>query len=120
MIVLAWFQITVGVALAGLWGMLLATRQVPQITAGNRDIWFHLTAEAVTAAALIAGGVHLLASATGTATVLSGVALGALLYTTINSAGYYADRGDWSVVAMFAALALATAVAVAGLLTTLG
>lgn len=39
------------------------------------------------------------------------VALGLLLYTTINSAGYYAQSGEAPVVAMFAVLTVATVAA---------
>ena len=46
----AWFDIAVGAAIAGLWTMLLATRQIPEIAEGRTDIWFHITAELVTAA----------------------------------------------------------------------
>ena len=40
---------------------------------------------------------------------VSALALGALLYTTVDSPGYYADRGDRTTVAMFAVLTAATA-----------
>lgn len=116
MAIVGWLQIGVGVAIVGLWTMLLATRQVPQIPAGNRDIWFHLTAELLTAALLIAAGAWLLSTGTDAARLLSAFALGALLYTTINSPGYYADRGEWPTVAMFAVLMAGTAAAAITLL----
>lgn len=47
---------------------------------------------------------------------LAALALGALVYTTINSAGYYADLGQWPVVAMFTALTVATGAATVVLL----
>lgn len=103
----AWFQTVVGVAIAGLWVMLLATSQVPEITAGEIEIWFHLVAELVTAGLLITAGWAWLRVEEG-ARSRSLLALGALLYTTVNSAGYYADGGQWPIVAMFLAVALAT------------
>ena len=109
--VIGWSQVVVGVAIIGLWATLLATRQVPQILAGNRDIWFHLTAELLTAALLVGAGIWLLTSGGEGASLLSMLALGALLYTTINSPGYYADRDDWPAVTMFVVLAAATATA---------
>ena len=105
---LAWFEVTVGVAIAGLWTGLLATGQVPEIAAAQRDIWFHLGAEFLTAGLLVAGGVALLRRAPH-ARRLAAVGLGALLYTTVNSAGYYADDGAWAIVAMFLVLAAVTA-----------
>ena len=108
MVLVGWFEIVVGLAIAGLWASLLLTRQVPQIAEGRRDILFHLGAELLTAVLLVvAGGAVLLAGGQG-ATVLAALAGGALLYTTINSPGYYADLGQWPVVAVFAVLAAAT------------
>lgn len=104
-----WFEIGVGVAIAALWTVLLATGQVPELAQGRRDIRFHLAAEYLTAALLVGAGVAVLATAGATATLLAAVAAGALLYTTINSAGYYADLGQWAVVAMFTVLTVATA-----------
>lgn len=113
-----WFEIVVGASVVSLWTMLLVTRQVPQIAAGQRDIWFHLTAELLTALLLVVGGVLLLSDGDDTAGAVSAVALGALLYTTINSPGYYADRGETAMVGIFATLALATLTAVLVLLAT--
>lgn len=103
-----WFEIGVGVAIAGLWTVLLLTGRVPELDEGRRDILFHLGAEYLTAALLVGAGVAVLVTARSTATLLAAVAAGALLYTTINSPGYYADLGDWAMVAMFAVLAVAT------------
>ena len=116
MAVAGWFQIGVGIAIVGLWSMLVATRQVPQIAEGKCDIWFHLVAELLTAVALIVGGVWLLVAGTTGARTLSAVALGALLYTAVNSPGYYADRGDWATVAMFGVLVAGTTAAAITLL----
>lgn len=111
----AWFELVVGVAIAGLWVALIVTAQVPEIPAGEIEIWFHLLAEFVTAGLLITAGLASL-RAEGKARNRSLLALGALLYTTVNSAGYYAGGGEWPIVAMFVALALATAGAALSLL----
>jgi hypothetical protein len=104
--VVGWFQFLVGVAMLGLWARLLATGGVPEIEAGQRDIWFHVAAEAIAAVALIIGGLALFRSGGAARFVLSAFACGALLYTSVNSAGYYADRGEWGPVGMFGLLAL--------------
>lgn len=108
-----WFEIATGVAIAGLWAMLLATGQVPELTEGRRDILFHIGAELLTALLLVAAGIAVLTVGTQVATVLAALAAGSLLYTTINSPGYYADLGEWVVVAMFTVLAAATVATVA-------
>jgi hypothetical protein len=46
------------------------------------------------------------------------VALGALLYTVVNSSGYFAEAGVWAMVAVFGLLALLSLAAVTRLLTT--
>jgi hypothetical protein len=56
----AWFQIAVGVLMVAVWAGLLTVGEVEEIEAGQIDIWFHLTAELLTAALLFAGGVALL------------------------------------------------------------
>ena len=106
---IGWFQIVTGVAIAGLWSVLLATGEVPELTEGRLDILFHLGAEFLTALLLIAAGTAVLRVGSQVAVVLSALAAGSLLYTTINSAGYYADLGQWPVVAMFMVLAAVTA-----------
>ncbi len=58
--VLAAYQVGVGGALAGLWVLLLATGQVPEVAEGLRSIWFHIAAEATTAALLLLAGLALL------------------------------------------------------------
>ncbi len=116
MTVIAGYQIVVGIAMVGLWTVLLATRQVPEIPAGDREIWFHLAAELVTAALLIvAGAASLVDSA---AKIPSAVALGALLYTTIASPGYYAERREWPPVILFGVLAISAVAAGTTLLMT--
>lgn len=111
MTAVAWFQIAAGTAMLGLWAMLLATRQVPELTEGRVEIRYHLAAEALTALALVIAGIAVLAAGGTAATRLSALALGALLYTTVNSAGYYAQRREWAVVGLFGALTVAAGAA---------
>ena len=103
-----WFEIVIGVGVAGLWATLLATHQVPEVAEGRRDIWFHIGAEILTAALLIAAGIAVLTLGSQAAAVVAAIGLGALAYTTINSPGYYADLGQWLTVAMFGLLTAAT------------
>lgn len=113
---LGWFQLVVGAAMIVLWTALLVTGQVPELAAGQRDILFHLLAELLAATALLVAGAAVLRRHRR-ATMLSAFALGALLYTAVNSSGYYADSGDWAAVGMFGVLAL---VALALFLRVLG
>jgi peptidoglycan/LPS O-acetylase OafA/YrhL len=108
----AWFQIIVGMAVAALWVVLLATGQVPEVTAGRVDIWFHIAAESAMALLLLTAGVAALRRV-AVARLLSSLALGLLLYSAVSSPGYYAERGDWLVVAAFAVVVAAAAACVA-------
>ena len=107
----AWFQIIVGASIAALWVVLLATGQVPELDAGMRGIWFHLVAEFALAGLLLGAGLSLLRGSSR-GRLLTPLALGALGYSAINSPGWYADRGEWGVVAMFVVVVAATVAAV--------
>ena len=116
------FQLIVATAMLSLWAVLLITGQVPEVEQGRTDIWFHLGAEVVTASLLMIAGIALLRSTspsgpTARSRLLSAFALGALLYTAINSAGYYAELGEWPAVAMFGLLTIATIVGIVRLLS---
>lgn len=104
-----WFVILVcigiGLAIVGLWTMLIVRRQVPELQAGLPSIRFHIAAEIGAALVLVTGGVAL-AVGTPWAEGLAAAGLGATLYSTVNSPGYYADRSEWPTVRMFAGLTL--------------
>jgi hypothetical protein len=59
---------------------------------------------------LIVAGMALRRGTSSRASLLSACASGALLYTAVNSAGYYAELGDWPPVVMFGVLAVSTVV----------
>lgn len=105
-----WYPIVVaalmGVALLGLWASLVARRAVPELTAGLPSIRFHIGAEVVTAATLLAGAAWLMVGDGPAARLVAAASLGAVAYSTINSPGYYADRGERAVVLMFGVLAI--------------
>jgi peptidoglycan/LPS O-acetylase OafA/YrhL len=103
-----WFLVVVGASIALLWVVLLGAGQVPEVTEGRVDIWFHIAAELGAAALLVGAGVATLRRAPH-ARLLAAMAIGALAYTIVNSAGYYAEQGDWAMVAMFGLLGAVTA-----------
>jgi hypothetical protein len=104
---------TCGIAMVAMWATSLLRDQVPEVHAG-RAIWFHVTAELATAAALVACAVGLVASdASFPWRAACAAALGALLYTVTQSPGYFVDRREWPMVAVFALLALLTLPALA-------
>jgi hypothetical protein len=105
----------VGLAMLGLWTVLVARGQVPELDEGKPSIRFHIAAEVLTGVSLIAGAVGLWSGASW-GPVVAAAALGAALYSCIASPGYYADRGERGPLLMFGALSL---VVVAALITVL-
>jgi hypothetical protein len=113
------FSIFVGVLMIGQWTFSLASRKVPEIVTETRAIGFHLAAEFLTAAVLIVAGIALLAqSLLGYPLAL--LALGMLVYTSINSAGYFAQRGQWLVVMMFGGILILAFASIYQLFNSLG
>ena len=105
--IVGWGQVIVGTAIAALWLLLLVTDQVPEVDEGRISIWFHITAELLLATVLIAAGLALLRRR-ARARLLSALALGALGYSAVNSPGWYAERGEWAMVGLFALVVCAT------------
>lgn len=95
--------LAIGLLMVGQWVFFLLSGQVPELKTEPRAIRFHLAAEFLTAGALVAAGLGLLLGA-GWGRSLYLVAAGMLLYTLVNSPGYFAQRGQWALVGMFAVL----------------
>jgi hypothetical protein len=101
----AMFGIFVGVMIAVQWAFFLAAGAVPELETEPRAIAFHIAAEAMLALTLVAGGWGVLRGAGwGQAVLLA--ALGMLAYSAVNSAGYFAELGQWVFVGMFALILL--------------
>jgi hypothetical protein len=102
------FSLAVGVLMIGQWTVTLLRKQVAGPDAGisgrgKLEMAFHYVAEFTTALLMIVAGIGLL---TGTewGRVLFFVSIGMLIYTVINSPGYFAQKGQWPAVLMFALL----------------
>jgi hypothetical protein len=93
------------------WTFFLITDQVPELQTEPLAIGFHLVAEVVTAAALLISGFALLRGVAW-APGISLAAHGMLIYTVVNSSGYFAESGTWPPVIMFAVLLVLASVSV--------
>jgi hypothetical protein len=89
------------------WGISLVTRQVPEVQTEPFRIYFHLVAEFSTAISLIVAGIGLFKNCSWARTTYM-VAAGMLLYSVIVSPGYFAQQGQWAMVALFALLLIFT------------
>ncbi len=107
---IAYYCIAVGALMGIQWLFFLATGNVPELETEPLAIGFHLVAELATAVALILAGIGLLRRASRALPVTL-LALGMLLYTVINSAGYFAEQGVWVMVSMFGVLLILTLLA---------
>jgi hypothetical protein len=105
------FSITVGGMMILQWIFFLAAGQVPELQTAPWEIAHHITAEMLTALVLIASGAGLLKK-TGWARTTTLLGLGMVIYSSINSAGYFAQSGQWVFVVMFAVLIVLAIVAV--------
>ncbi len=95
-----WYSFVIGFSMVGMWTFFVVSNQVPELSSGSAQIFFHLFAEFLTAAFLIVSGISLLKKMSFSFHLFL-VSLGMLLYTVIVSAGYYVDLGQWTMVAMF-------------------
>ena len=106
------FAIVVGVGMIGQWLLFLTTGQVPELETEPLRIRFHLAAEFLTALALLIAGAALLTDQPW-GRWLYLLAAGMLLYTVIVSPGYFAEKGQWAFVAMFAVVFVLALIAIA-------
>ena len=97
------YAIVVGFAMIGHWSYSIVRKQVPEFETEPIHIILHIVAEFITAAALLASGFGLLFDTCwGLEAYL--VAVGMLFYTMIYSPGYFAQKGKWPMVGLFAVL----------------
>lgn len=111
MVFAAVFSIVVGAGMVVQWLFFYASGRIVELKTEPIRIGFHLAGEMLTASALLAGGIGLLLELTWARPLLL-LALGMLVYTAIVSPGYFAQKGEWAFVWMFALLLL-LAIAVA-------
>ncbi len=108
MIFAATYAISVGVLMIVQWALTAARDRIPDPTVsafgrGRRELIFHWVAESVTSISLVVAGIALLLQRNWAPRIYL-LAMGMLLYTAINSAGYFAQRREWPMVAVFGAL----------------
>jgi hypothetical protein len=101
------YSIIVGISMIAMWIMFYVTGSIPELATEPARILLHIIAEFVTAVALLTGGWGLLTlKAWGYQVYM--LATGALVYTVIQSSGYFIDNGELGLVCMFAVLLVLT------------
>ena len=99
----AWYGILVGWLMIVQWGFSIVSGGVLEFKTAPWEIAFHLAAEMSTALMLIVGGIAALKSVHRAEQILL-IGLGMVIYSEIVSPGYFAQLGQWALVAMFALL----------------
>src|SRR5689334_5712037 len=107
----SWYGISIGILIILQWIFFLATGSVPEFHTTPWAIGFHMTAELLLALALLLSGLATLRSKPWGEKALL-VALGMAIYSEINSPGYFAQLGQWALVAMFGVLLLGARISV--------
>jgi len=96
-------SLVIGLGMVGQWLFFLLTNNVPEIQTAPVSISFHLTIELLTALILISV-FFLLRETTEKKRYFAVYGQGMLGYTVVNSAGYFAQSGDWMFLIMFSLL----------------
>lgn len=99
------YNIVVGISIIGLWLMLFFTDQIPELETEPYGIGFHIAIETIMAIVFIVSGLALLKE-WKYSKYLFVFSTGMLVYSAINSSGYYADAGNLAMVLMFSILVL--------------
>lgn len=106
------FSAVMAALLLGTWFVLLGTGQVAELSTRPFSTWSLLAAEFATAGFLLAGATGVLYRRAWAGRVLL-VALGMLLYTTVNTIGVSAEQGIWPAAIWMALVAAGAAVLIA-------
>ena len=96
------FMMAMGLSIIGMWLMFYFTRKIPELTTEPNRIIMHLAAEYITAIFLIVASCGLLGRARWGRKVAF-FSLGMLMYTLIQSPGYFMHKGEAAYVLMYSA-----------------
>ena len=97
---IGYLYIIIGIGIIGLWIMLLITKQVPEIETAFFEILLHIIIETIMGFLCIASG-YFYFKQRRYFKELCLITNGFLIYSVINSSGYYIQSGDFFLVIMF-------------------
>ena len=99
------YALIVGIGMIGQWTFFYFQNEIPELVTEPIRIGFHLTAELITAIMLMTSGFAVLFG-WKFSDWLFPLSIGMLFYTAIVSPGYFAQKGQWPFVWMFAVIIL--------------
>lgn len=98
--VIAFYSFFLGISVIGMWAMILLTGNIAE---GKTEISYHLISEFMMAVVCICAGVTILqGKKLGPSLALIGH--GMVIYSVLNAAGYYGQRGQTGMTVMFIGL----------------
>ena len=97
------YLLVVGISILGMWTMILISEEIDE---GLKEFSFHLFSEFLLAFLCIISALRLLCEDGQKGLFLSMAAHGMLIYSVLNAAGYYAERGEWAFLVLFTMLFL--------------
>jgi hypothetical protein len=106
---------SVGVLMLGQWSFFILSGNVVEFNTTPIEISFHISIEVLTALVLLITGYRLLKDRNNSIK-WNILAQGMLIYTVVNSSGYFAQLGQWPFVLMFAVLLILSLVSVTRLI----
>jgi hypothetical protein len=104
------YSILIGLAVIAMWAVILLTQHLQE---GKVALGFHLYSEFSMAVICLVSGVMLLKNMKfARETNMAGLAM--VVYSTLNAAGYYGQKGETAMMVMFIALAVLSIAAICG------
>lgn len=110
--IIGYYAIFLSVAIIGYWIMTLLSERYPE---GRIEIAFHVFSELLMASICLLSGIFLLMK-NKLGKKLSIIGFSMILYSVLNAAGYFGERNELILTAMFMALFLITSIALIVLL----
>ena len=105
------YAIVIGIGIIGLWLMLYRTKQIPELETEPIAIAFHMTAEMTMGILSLLSGIFLLIGLSW-APYFFILAMGLVIYAIVNSAGYYGQKKQRSIVIMFGIILITSVILV--------
>ncbi len=96
------YSLVLGIAIIGMWLVILSGTTLPE---GRTELSFHLASEFLMATFCIISGILVLRRK-HPGRLVNMAALGMVIYSVLNAAGYYGERGETAAMIMFIVMVL--------------
>ncbi len=111
------YGILVGIVILAQWTFFLGTAQVPELESAPFEFISQLAAEFMTSMVIIASGIGVLQDKQWARRAYL-LASGMVIYSVVDSAGYFIQLGKWPLAIMFVVLLVLTVISIGRLIHT--